>query len=93
MIQVVLLSPNSSEDPPPPKKDLHQKLKDIYPLNRVKIKKKDLYRNLALYSARTGGIYSRSQALFRLIIQPVAYAGFSKGGQARSRELGKGDEN
>ena len=54
MIQVVLLSPKSNEDQ---KKGLHRELKDIYPLNRFKTKKKGFYRYLALRSAGTGGIY------------------------------------
>ena len=54
MIQVVLFSPKLSEDK---KEGLHQKLKDISSLNRVKTKKKGLDRNLAPYSAGTGGIY------------------------------------
>ena len=39
MAQVVLLSPKTSEHQ---KKGLHQKLKDLSPLNRLKTKKKSL---------------------------------------------------
>ena len=61
MIQLVLLSPKSSEDQK--KKGLYRKLKDIYLLNQVKTKKKEkvfkgLDRNLVPYSDETGGIYS-----------------------------------
>ena len=57
MTQVVLFSPKSSEDQ---KKriGLHRELKDIYTLKSGEEQKKGLYRNLALYSARTGGICS-----------------------------------
>ena len=40
MTQVVLLSPKSSEER---KKGLHRELKHIYPLNRVKTKKKEVF--------------------------------------------------
>ena len=58
MTQGVLLSLISSENKKK-KKGLHRELKDIYTLNRLKTRKnKSLYRNLALYSTGTDGIYS-----------------------------------
>ena len=46
-----------------------RKLKCFFPGKQVKTKKKDLHRNLGLYSAGVSRIYLCWLALFRLFIQ------------------------
>ena len=66
MIQVVLLSPKSSEDR---KERSSPKIERHFFPKSGEDQKNGLHRNLALYSAGTGRIYLCYQALFCLIIQ------------------------
>ena len=71
------------------KKGLRQKIEVFFPRNQVKIKqKKGLHRNLGLYSAGIGRIYSCWLALVRFIIQRSNLDGWtskSRWGNAKSR--------
>ena len=68
MIQVVLLSPKSSEDQK--KKKVFAKNRSVFsPKSGEDPKSEGLHRNLVLFSAKIGRIYSCWLALFRLIIQ------------------------
>ena len=95
MIQVVLLSPNSSED---------QKKKKVFAKNWSVVSSKSgedpksegLHRNLLLFSAKIGRIYSCWQALFRLIIQRSNFDGEmpnSRWGNASTYNLSTGPNN